>query len=76
MADARRELLELETRRHEAQLAELAAAQQAVDAGKAELQQRVASEDMARQVLGRLQQPSAQQAVVRLAGVIQHPRRD
>jgi hypothetical protein len=75
MADARRELLELEARRYDDQGIELATLQQTLGARKAEAQQRVASEDMAREVIDRLQQPSAAQAASRLADVIMSQRR-
>jgi hypothetical protein len=78
MADARRELLALETRRYEEQAAELAATGAVIGERKAEAQQRAASENIAREVLGRLkQQPSASasQAASRLADVIANQRR-
>jgi dipeptidase len=75
MADARRELLVLETRRHEDQSAELATVEKALAGRRAQAQQRVESEDMAREVLDRLNQPSAAQAASRLAEVIMNQRR-
>ena len=77
MADARRELLELETKRLEEQAAELSATEDAVNERKAEARQRAASENITREVLGRLKkQPSAQQAAARLAEVIMAQRRN
>jgi hypothetical protein len=74
MADAKRELAELERRRHEAQSTELAATTEAIGERKAEAQQRAESEDLTREVIDRLKhQPSAAQAAARLADVI--PRR-
>jgi len=76
MADARRELLELETKRLEEQAAELSATEDAINERKAEARQRAASENITREVLGRLKkQPSAQQAAARLAEVIMNQRR-
>jgi hypothetical protein len=76
MADARRELLELEARRYDDQGAELVTLKQSLGARKAEAHQRVVSEGMAREVLDRLQQPSAAQAASRLADVILSQRRE
>jgi hypothetical protein len=76
MADARRELLALETKRLEEQAAELSATEDAVNERKAEARQRTASENITREVLGRLKNmPSAQQAAARLAEVIMNQRK-
>jgi hypothetical protein len=75
MADARRELLELESRRYDDQSAELATVQQALAERRAQEAQRAQSEDLAREVLDRLNQPSAAQAASRLADVIMNQRR-
>jgi hypothetical protein len=73
MAEAKRELAEFENRRYEDQSTELAATKEVIGERKAEAQQRAVSEDLTRAVIGRLKQPSAAQAVKRLAEVI--PRR-
>ncbi len=74
MADARRELLALETQRLEEQAAELSATEDVIDERKAEANQRMASENITREVLGRLKKlPSAQQAAARLAEVDHAP---
>ena len=76
MADARRELLALETKRLEEQAAELSATEDAINDRKAEARQRAASENITRDVLERLKKlPSAQQAAARLAEVINNQRR-
>jgi hypothetical protein len=59
MADAKRQLLELETGRHEAELRELATAGEAVARHSSEAQVRADSENITREVIGRLlTQPS------------------
>jgi expansin (peptidoglycan-binding protein) len=72
MADAKRELKELESRRFDDNVAELAATKETIGVRKVEVQQRVASETLTREVIYRIkQQPSAAQAAARLADVIQ-----
>ncbi|TFW33184.1 hypothetical protein E4O92_07390 [Massilia horti] len=76
MADARRELAALERGRHEAQATELAGVREAIGERKVEAVKRAESEDITREVIGRLTQPSAAQAAARLAEVILNQRRD
>ena len=60
MAEARVQLLELETGRHAADRRALAATGEAVAQGTAEARQRAASETITREVIGRLlTQPSS-----------------
>ena len=74
MAEARANLLALETANHEQQVAALAAAQQAVGVRSEEAQYRAVSEDLARKVLGKFTASSAGQAAVRLSDIIHDDR--
>jgi hypothetical protein len=71
MAVAKRELAELEGRRYEDQVTELAATKETLGERKEEAQQRAVSEDLTREVIDRVKQPSAAQAAKRLADVLQ-----
>jgi hypothetical protein len=78
MADARRQLAELEAQRHEEQTGELAALDRAIGERKAEAEHRVASVNITREVLGRFKSTppaSASQAATRLADVILNQRK-
>jgi hypothetical protein len=77
MADAKKRLVELESARQDEQVAELAALREQIEARQAEAKQRAESEDLAREVLGRLsQQPSKVQAAMRLADAVAKQRAD
>ncbi|MGH8854751.1 MAG: hypothetical protein ACREWI_10775, partial [Telluria sp.] len=79
MAEARKELAALESQRQDEHAAELASTERAIVARKAEAEQRVASVNITREVLGRFKQPvpaSASQAVTRLADVISSQRKN
>jgi hypothetical protein len=77
MADARKQLVNLESRRQDDDAVELAATQRAIGERKVEAGQRSVSADLTREVLGRFKQSqaragdtSAAQAAARLAEVI------
>jgi hypothetical protein len=75
MVEAKRRLVELESGRQEAQVTELGALREQIDALQAEAKQRAESADMAREVLERFSQlPSAQQAAARLAEAVAKQR--
>jgi hypothetical protein len=71
MVAAKRELAELESRRHDEQATDLATTKETLGERKEEAQQRAASEDLTREVIDRVKQPSAAQAAKRLADVLQ-----
>lgn len=77
MADARKHLVNLESKRQDEQAAELAATERVIGERKVEAGQRSVSADLTREVLGRFKQSqaragdtSAAQAAARLAEVI------
>ncbi|MBQ5943029.1 hypothetical protein J8847_23710, partial [Massilia sp. AB1] len=78
MADARKHLLNLESKRQEEQAAELAATERTIGERKQEASYRSVSADLTREVLVRLKQPSAgssaAEAANRLADAILQQR--